>query len=59
MILLKEECMCACPWASTLTALFFVTVFFAIRWFYYLVAFFLPATVLRLPLRVRALFLVL
>ena len=58
-MLLNEEWICACPTASTLTFLFFVaTVFFAIVT-YYLVAFFLLATVFFLPLRVRALFLVL
>ena len=58
-MLLKVLVTCASPKASTFT-LRFLTVFvdFAMRIRDYLVAFFLFATVLRFPLRVRLLFLV-
>ena len=57
MILLKEAVTCASPIDSTITFLFLPAVL-AIITNYYLVAFFLFATVLRFPLRVRELFLV-
>ena len=57
---LKVECTKAIPTAPTLTTFFLtVPVFFAITQHYYLVAFFLFATVFLRPLRVRALFFVL
>lgn len=62
MMLLKDECTCACPTASTLTSRFLLDVdFFAIiqSLINYFVAFFLLATVFFLPFLVRALFFVL
>jgi len=58
-MLLKEETICASPVLSTITLRFLTVLLvpFAIL-SYYLVAFFLLATVLRFPLRVRELFLV-
>jgi hypothetical protein len=57
MMLLKEAVICASPIDSTTTFLFLLAVL-AIITNYYLVAFFLFATVLRFPFRVRELFLV-
>ena len=60
MILLNEDPMCASPIASTRTLRFFVcfACFLAITNNYYLVAFFLLATVFLLPFLVRELFFV-
>ena len=56
IMLLKEAVICACPTDSTITFLFLVAVLAIVK--DYLVAFFLLATVLRFPLRVRELFFV-
>jgi len=56
MMLLKDAVICASPTDSTITFLFFDAVLAIVK--DYLVAFFLLATVLRFPLRVRELFLV-
>jgi len=62
MMLLKVDCTWHCPTASTTTFFFFFFSTLAMIRIYgaidYLTAFFLFATVLRLPLRVRELFLV-
>ena len=57
MILLKEAVTCASPIDSTITFRFLLAVLAIIR-NYYLVTFFLFATVLRLPFLVRELFFV-
>ena len=56
IMLLKEALICASPTDSTITFLFLLAVLAIVK--NYLVTFFLLATVLRFPLRVRELFLV-